>query len=134
MTSRPTTLSEYVRLARERAGLSQRQLAVKAGVNYTRIARIENGDTGNRPTPEHLQKLADALGEHADISEMLEYLGVKPPAPRAYFRRAYGLNNAEAEEAEQRIAEIIKEPYSKPHLIEKKNNARAASNASRYVL
>jgi RNA-directed DNA polymerase len=27
-----------------------------------------------------------------------------------------------------------KEPYSKPQLIEKKNNARAASNASRYVV
>lgn len=107
MGGKPSTLGEYVRQARERAGLTQRQLAADAGVNYTRIARIENGDTGNRPTPEHLQKIADALGEHADIAEMLEYLGVKSPAPRAYFRRAYGLNDDEAKEAEQRLAEII---------------------------
>ncbi|SRR6266545_7381738 len=107
MSNKPTTLGEYVRQARERAGLSQRQLAAQADIHPTRIARIENGDTGNRPTPEHLQGIADALGEHADISDMLEYLGVKPPPPKAYFRRAYGLNDAEAEEAEQQIAEII---------------------------
>jgi transcriptional regulator with XRE-family HTH domain len=39
----PTTASALLQLARQRAGLSQRELAEQAGVSQSEIARIESG-------------------------------------------------------------------------------------------
>ena len=45
---------------RERAALTQRELAERAGVNYVQISRIERGDV--EPYPSTVRKLAQALG------------------------------------------------------------------------
>ncbi|WP_440568348.1 helix-turn-helix domain-containing protein [Stenotrophomonas sp. STK17_22] len=49
-----------LRNARERAGLTQRELGERAGVNFSQISRYEQGIA--LPRPGMLLKLADALG------------------------------------------------------------------------
>ncbi len=49
-----------LRAVRERAALTQRELASKAGVTYVQISRIERGEA--EPYPGTVRKLAAALG------------------------------------------------------------------------
>jgi ribosome-binding protein aMBF1 (putative translation factor) len=53
-------LAEAVRIRREELGLSQRQLAERAGMTQPGIARFEAG--GTTPTLPLLERLAAALG------------------------------------------------------------------------
>ncbi|MCP4087877.1 MAG: helix-turn-helix transcriptional regulator [Actinomycetia bacterium] len=50
---------EQVRGARERAGLSQRDLATRMGTSQAAVARLEAGGVGSTLTT--LQRVADAL-------------------------------------------------------------------------
>lgn len=75
-------LGTRVRLLREAHGLSQRELATKAGVETLTINRIERGH--RQPRPETLRFLVEALGtsERALLTdagfavEMLAILGI----------------------------------------------------------
>jgi len=89
-------LGDYLRAARERTGWSIRDLAKRAGIHFSYLARLENGDTAH-PSPELLQRLAELL--EVDAAELLSYIGVKPelPEPRMYFRRVYGVDAVEAD-------------------------------------
>ncbi|MFT7600428.1 MAG: ribosome-binding protein aMBF1 (putative translation factor) [Acidimicrobiales bacterium] len=62
---------EKVRDAREAAGLSQRELAVRMGTSQAAVARLEAGGVGSTLTT--LQRVADALG--MAISVDLELAG-----------------------------------------------------------
>lgn len=55
-----------LRYARRHAGLSQRQLALRAGVPQPAVARIESGAVS--PRVETLSQLLDAAGFRLDIS------------------------------------------------------------------
>ena len=55
-----SSTAELLRQARERAGLSQRQLAQRAGTAQSVIARIERGLTS--PTWDTLERLLEAAG------------------------------------------------------------------------
>jgi transcriptional regulator with XRE-family HTH domain len=61
MTSLPATI---LHAARARAGLSQRQLAQRAGTTQSVVARIELGDTS--PTWQTLTRLLAAAGFELD--------------------------------------------------------------------
>jgi len=62
---------ELIREARERHGLSQRRLALRAGTDQAAISRIERGDTA--PSIETVERLLAAMGERLSIqSEPLE--------------------------------------------------------------
>jgi DNA-binding XRE family transcriptional regulator len=52
-------IAKLVASRREALGLSQRELAKRAGVNHTVISRVESG--GQAPSPRTLERLADAL-------------------------------------------------------------------------
>jgi len=54
-----------LRWAREKAGLTQAELAKRAGVSQPAIAQLENPDSN--PTIETLQKVAKALGSELSI-------------------------------------------------------------------
>ncbi|MEU0537072.1 helix-turn-helix domain-containing protein [Amycolatopsis tolypomycina] len=101
----PRTLANLIRQGREAAGLSVRQLAPLVGVHHSVLARIESGEVA-RPSAEVVQHIAEAL--ELDAAELLAFVGVKPtlPEPRVYFRRAYGMSDDEAKEAEQIIADL----------------------------
>jgi transcriptional regulator with XRE-family HTH domain len=104
-TLTPVTLGAYIRAARERAELSQRELASLAGFHHSMLARLES-DKVAEPKPDNLQRLADAL--KIDSAGLLAFVGVKlsVPEPKVFFRRAYGMNEDEAAEAERVIAEL----------------------------
>ena len=55
-----TTIGQRVREARQRAALSQADLAERAGLQEVTISRIENERYGP-PRPSTIRKLADAL-------------------------------------------------------------------------
>jgi HTH-type transcriptional regulator / antitoxin HipB len=59
-------LAEAVRSRREELGLSQRQLAERAGMTQPGIARFEAG--GTTPTLPLLERLATALGLALNVS------------------------------------------------------------------
>ena len=62
------TVSEKIRDARSKAGLTQQQLADKIGVRHNSISSWENGV--NSISIENLQKIADALG--VPVAEFLD--------------------------------------------------------------
>lgn len=88
----------HLRATRERAGLSLRELAARATMNYGYLARIESGER-SKPAPDVLQRLADAL--EVDSADFFAFFGVKPaatlPPPRTYFRRKFGVGAQEAD-------------------------------------
>ena len=90
-----STLAEYLRAAREQAGMSQRQLARRVGVHHSYLARLESGDNDS-PSAELLQTIADVL--EISSTDLLAFVGVKPPeglpefAP--YLRAKYRMDDA----------------------------------------
>lgn len=104
------SLGATIRAHRERAGLSIRQLATNAGVNYAYLSRVENG-TYENPSADVLQRLAGALD--IDAGKLLRFIGIKPttviPSPRMYFRKAYGMTPEQASEAAARMEQIVRE-------------------------
>ena len=113
-TKQPQTLGQVLRGARLTAGLSIRQVARSADINHSYLVKLENDQNGN-PSAAHLQRLADVL--ELDASDLLKFIGVEPagtlPAPRVYFRRKFGLSNAEAERLSRLIADYTKPSNSK---------------------
>lgn len=88
------TLAAYLRQVREQAGYSIRELAKRVGVHHSYLARLETGETAN-PAPELLEHLATEL--EVDSAELLAYINVSLPEPRAYFRRKLGVDAEEAD-------------------------------------
>ena len=58
-------IRELVIVARDKAGLTQKELAAKSGLTQSNISNIEKGTT--RPTIDSLKKIADATGKRLVI-------------------------------------------------------------------
>ena len=82
MTTRLGTLIKRLRTAR---GLSQRALAVRAGVTNPYIAQLETGQRGN-PTVLVAARLAAALG--VPVMELIECVMKEEAQPASSERRA----------------------------------------------
>ena len=110
-TNQPQTLGATLRVARHEAGLSIRQLARAAEIHHSYLVKLEN-DQNDNPSAAHLQRLADVL--EIDASDLLSFIGVEPPStlpsPRVYFRRKFGLSDAEAARLSSLIAEYTNKP------------------------
>lgn len=80
----------YLRRARRLADLSQRQLAAKAEVSASAIAKLE-GTTRTRPTIAMMQKLLAAAGLRLAVvdADGAEVEPMPEPAQRDYGRRNY---------------------------------------------
>jgi uncharacterized protein len=59
------TAGETIRRARERHGISQRTLALRASTDQAAISRIERGDIS--PTVETVERLLAAMGERLGL-------------------------------------------------------------------
>lgn len=105
-TQRPTTLAAFLRAERERAGLSQRQLASRVGVNHAYLARLESGEMAN-PSGELLQRIADVL--EISSAELLGFIGVRSaelPELAPYLRTKYRLDEAAIAEIAERVQRL----------------------------
>ena len=71
-------VGEAIRYHRGRLGLTQEELAERAGVSPTTVVNLENGEI-RRPRITTLQNLADALG--ADVQEFQRWVA-RPMAER----------------------------------------------------
>ena len=102
MTRDLRQLGSVLKRERERAGLTVRQLADAAGLVPSTVSRLETGFIAT-PKPDHLQKLALALG--IDVEELYEAAGYLTPLPelRPYLRAKYGLSDEQASQLEGQL-------------------------------
>jgi transcriptional regulator with XRE-family HTH domain len=78
--------AQRLKRLREAAGLTQRELAEKAGLHLMGLAKIEQGDRS--PSWESVQKLAKALGVSCSAFEDTTPTEAEaPPAPRGRPRK-----------------------------------------------
>ena len=63
------SFGEFLREKRRERGMSQRELAQKAGIHYSYLSRLENGE--RLPNKQICQRLADALGLSNEEREKL---------------------------------------------------------------
>lgn len=103
------TVGETLKQARERLGLSLRNLEAITGISRPTLNRLEL-DQVESPNPAHLQTLADAL--ELNSSDLFALVGYRPdttlPSLTPYLRAKYRLPPdaiAEAHEAVRRILE-----------------------------
>ena len=68
------TAGSLIRSARQQTGISQSELARRAGTSQSAVARIESGHTS--PTVETLERLAGALGMDLELSAAARESGV----------------------------------------------------------
>lgn len=91
-------IGHLIRLRREANGLTQSQLALRAGSTQAAISRLERGELS--PTIETVERLLAVMGEEAEITvrrgvlncdrERLRALRNRPPAER--MNQAMGWN------------------------------------------
>jgi len=91
-----TVAAGLVLLARQKAGLSQRELAERAGVAQSEIARIETGR--REPSIPTLQRI-----EQHQASARFENAGASPDGVAARLRRQF----VERENAGRRVEAVV---------------------------
>ena len=95
-------LAEYIGLVRERAGISQSELARRSGIDQTTVSRIESGAV--TPTPDRLSRLAEALQVNSgDLFGLAGY--TRPtdlPSLPVYLRTKYGQHLTDEQRRELR--------------------------------
>ena len=62
-----TELAKIIRMARERSGMTQRQLATKAKTSQSVVARLEMGSDERMPTLLLISRLLRAAGAHLEL-------------------------------------------------------------------
>src|SRR5215210_2040283 len=84
MTGEETPFGERLRRLREKAGLTQEELASRAGLTAKAVSALERGER-KRPYPHTVRSLAEALGlteeERASLTASVPGRGVQEPAP-----------------------------------------------------
>lgn len=96
----------YIRRARERAGLSIRQAAPALGVSVAYLSRLENGGPARSPNIERLYRMADVYG--VDRRTMLLNAGVHVEVPPELARY---------DKLDSQFAAAMLDPTIKPALL-----------------
>ena len=99
---------EKIRALRAAAGLTQRDLAAKVGVEFSYISKIENGklDFGDVPSESLIQRLAAAL--NADEFALLVAAGKIPPSIRDRFFQRPEVFQRLASLSDQQLDEFLR--------------------------
>lgn len=71
------TFGAHIRELRHGQGLTQRQVATAAGVDFSYVSKLENGRLPHTPSAKTIGALADALD--ANELELLQLAGKLPP-------------------------------------------------------
>ena len=75
------TLGKFLRQQRGRTGLKQREIAAHAGIDASKLSRLERDQWTEFPSPEEIQRLADALGcEPEALILAAGYISQREPA------------------------------------------------------
>ena len=93
-------ISSVVREARRRAGLTQAQLAVRAGVPKSTVGRIESG--ARRPSTEMVERLVRAAGLEVSVS-----LSEPDPGTDTMFERTLRRSPAQRLADATRVARFV---------------------------
>lgn len=98
------TLAEFIKTKREEKNWSMRELAEKAGISHSEIARMEKGERLN-PSAATLRVIATAL--NVPITKLLETVGLvdemKKPIIAARIKGSDDLTPDEMNEVEKYI-------------------------------
>jgi transcriptional regulator with XRE-family HTH domain len=94
------SISDLVREARRRAGLSQSQLAERAGVPKSTVGRIESG--ARTPSAEMVERLVRAAGLEVSIS-----LSEPDPGTDSMFERTLRRSPAQRLADATRVARFV---------------------------
>lgn len=117
----PGTVGAMVRQARERAGLSLRNLEAITGISRTILNRLEL-DQLDSPSPHLLQHTAEAL--ELDSDDLFALAGYRPsdklPSLTPYLRAKYHLPPHALAEASEALQAIL-ERYDRTHERERPN-------------
>jgi transcriptional regulator with XRE-family HTH domain len=117
-TPMPNTLGELIRQARERAGLSLRNLEAVTGISRTMLHRLESNHIDD-PGADTLLRLADALELNSD--DLFILMGYQPstglPSLAPYLRAKYQLPPHALAEAIEALDEIF-EKYDRARQVE----------------
>ena len=79
-------IGDLIRSAREAAGLSQRELALRAGTKQSTISAYENGR--KTPSAATLERLAEAAGSHLVLQPDISRRAARPSAVLHHEREA----------------------------------------------
>lgn len=104
----PETLGVYIQQARERAGLSLRNLEAITGISRPMLNRLEHDQIDN-PGPDVLLRLAEAL--ELDSDDLFAFVGYRPsaklPSLAPYLRTKYQLPPNAIAEASNALRDIL---------------------------
>jgi transcriptional regulator with XRE-family HTH domain len=109
--SRAEQVGEYLRIAREAKGLSQRRLALLSGINQSTVIRVERGDHTN-PSPDTLKALARALELPLEELRTIAGYGVGSslPEPMPFLRAKYkNLPDDQLDALTRDVATVLRE-------------------------
>jgi len=87
-------LGRILRIKRQEQNLTQRNLALKANLDYTYVSKIEGGT--QKPSVEALARVAEVLGlDSSEINELLAMMGRLPEDLPVNQRRLMALHYPE---------------------------------------
>jgi transcriptional regulator with XRE-family HTH domain len=111
MSAEPTSLGIRLRAARERAGLTLREVEERTGISNAYLSQIESGRI-KEPSPRILHRLAELYGE--SYAELLELAGYPVPDHQegrrqgASSHHAHGRLGSVTHEEEAELLEYLK--------------------------
>ena len=97
------TIGQRIRNYRTRCGLSQEELAERAGCHHTYIGQIERGE--KNATVESIDRIASALG--IPLSKLFEFMGSETPEENDYAYYVYNLISSQKPKDQKALYEII---------------------------
>jgi Predicted transcription factor, homolog of eukaryotic MBF1 len=103
MESNKKSVGELITEARENVGITKNQLAEKAKVSHTEIARIESGER-EVPNPKTLRKISKYIGINYNDLMYAAGLGAKVSPLNPYLIKYY--DNLKGDELENTIKSI----------------------------
>lgn len=134
MESSKKSVGELIKEARELTGLSKNQLAEKAKVSHTEIARIENGER-EIPNPKTLRKISKYINVNYNDLMYAAGLGAKISPLNPFLIKYYdSLNGKELDDAIKSIGLSIKNNNILLSSLKKSSEDNSLSEEERNVI